>query len=138
MSEYQPAWPDLQLVATVDRDTWEPGDLIRGNLTLTNAATDHTIRFRTGSPAVGALSTLAGVPVGNNDRPHRGAGRAIDLLPGATADIRFLCGSSRLDTSLGTTLPPGDYLVTASLRVHTEHVRGRIAAPAVRIRLEHL
>ena len=124
------------LVATADCDAWPPGALITGTLAVTNVAAEGRLMFRTGSPAVGALSTLAGTPIGNDSRPHRGVGRRVDLAPGDTTTIRFICGSSNLDPANGTTLPPGDYLLTVHLRASTDQAESQLTAPPLPIRLQ--
>jgi hypothetical protein len=136
MSEEHSPASGPYLVATADRSVWPAGAIITGDLVVTNPAVEDRLAFRTGSPAVGTLATLSGTPVGNNNRPHRGVGRRIDLAPGDTATIRFVCASSNLDLAQGTTLPPGDYLLTVHLRGFSEPTQGRLEAPPVPIRLE--
>lgn len=124
-----------RLLATADRAVWPSGALITGVLDVTNAASDRLV-FGTGSPAVGMLSTLDGTAVGNNSRPHRGVGRRVDLAPGDTTTIRFVCFSSNVNPARGTTLPPGEYLLTVRLHASRDRAEDELAAPPVAIRLE--
>ena len=136
MSAEQPPIISARLLATADRDIWPSGAVITGVLNVTNIAATDRLVFGTGSPAVGKLSTLDGTAVGNDSRPHRGVGRRVDLAPGDTTTIRFVCSSSNIDPARGTTLPPGDYLLTVRLLASTNHAEDQLAAPPVAVRLE--
>ncbi|MGT2427397.1 hypothetical protein [Amnibacterium kyonggiense] len=124
------------LTAVSDHDVWRTGTLITGVVHVINTSTEARLRFGTGVPAIGKLSTLAGVPVGDDRRPHRGTGRRIDLAPGAGTTVPFTCSSSSLDSELGTTLPPGDYHLVVHLRASTDRAHRWVTAAPITVRLE--
>ena len=136
MNKEQSSIVSARLLASADRDVWPSEALITGVLDVTNTADTEPLVFSTGNPAVGTLSTLEGTAVGNDNRPHRGVGHRVDLAPGETTTVHFICFSSNIDAERRTTLPPGGYLLTVHLRVTSDQAADHLTAPPVPIRLE--
>jgi hypothetical protein len=127
----------LEMSVEVDQTILEVGDDGHGRLVLRNSGSERIGPLHSGQPLIGSLLNDSLEAVGSYSAWIAGTGLVVDLAPGRSASIPFICGTTSTRENLGYAVPPGTYWLKIQMGFRLGHPAGvpshALTAPLTRI-----